>query len=84
MNSGREFLDWKGLTTSVIEKPTQRTKIYYFYPYSANNEQINGQIRRKIPKGSAIDSYLAQEIQVIEDWLNHYPSALDNEPRAIG
>lgn len=55
----------------------QRTEIYYCHPYSSyergTNERLNREIRRKIPKGSDLTKYSAQDIQDVENWLNDYP-----------
>ena len=38
-----------------------------------SNENLNGMIRRKIPKGSDIKCYSEQDISNVESWINHYP-----------
>ncbi|MGX7349223.1 hypothetical protein ACWOEP_03090, partial [Dolosicoccus paucivorans] len=40
------------------------------------NEQINGQIRRHIPKGSIIRDYSKAQIKSIEEWINNYPRGI--------
>jgi IS30 family transposase len=64
-----------------------RTQIYYCHPYSSwergTNEQINGHLRRFIPKGCSISDYSTTEIQKIEDWLNNYPRKILNGQSAI-
>lgn len=51
--------------------------VYFCDPYSSwqkgSVENVNGIIRRFIPKGSNISDYTSHEIQMIEDWLNHTP-----------
>ncbi|MGI6586747.1 MAG: hypothetical protein ACOX3L_12705 [Lutisporaceae bacterium] len=37
------------------------------------NEQVNGHIRRFIPKGTAIAKYSTEEIGKVQEWLNNYP-----------
>ena len=77
VDSGSEFLGWKSLERFVPAKNKVRTQIYYCHPYSAwergSNEQINGHIRRFIPKGSDISRYTHKQIKKIQDWLNNYP-----------
>ena len=88
VDNGSEFLDWRSLEKSCISKGTvPRTQIYYCHPYSSwergTNEQINGHLRRFIPKGCAISDYSTKEIQEIEDWLNNYPRKILNGQSAI-
>ena len=78
VDNGSEFLDWRSLEKSCISKgKIPRTQVYYCHPYHSwergTNEQINGHIRRFVPKGCAISEYSSKEIQDIEDWLNNYP-----------
>lgn len=51
--------------------------IYFCDPYSSwqkgTVENVNGLIRRFIPKGANISLYTEWYIQKIEDWLNHTP-----------
>jgi IS30 family transposase len=51
--------------------------IYFCDPYSSWQkgavENVNGIIRRFIPKGSNINDYTEKQIQIIEDYLNHTP-----------
>ena len=58
VDNGSEFLGFKNLISSLFAKKKARTEIYYCHPYSSyergSNEQMNGQIRRFIPKGSDI------------------------------
>jgi IS30 family transposase len=81
-------VDWRSLEKSCISKGTlPRTQIYYCHPYSSwergTNEQINGHLRRFIPKGCSISDYSTTEIQKIEDWLNNYPRKILNGQSAI-
>lgn len=78
VDNGSEFLGWRDLEKSIISKiGKERTKVYYCHPYHAwergSNEQINGHLRRFIPKGSAISKYSTKVISEIEEWLNNYP-----------
>jgi IS30 family transposase len=51
--------------------------IYFCDPYASwqkgGVENVNGIIRRFIPKGANISDYTDQEIRIIEDYLNHTP-----------
>ena len=51
--------------------------IYFCDPYSSwqkgGIENMNGIIRRFIPKGANISDYSDRQIQIIEDYLNHTP-----------
>ena len=78
VDNGSEFLDWRGLErSSVSRREVSRTQIYYCHPYHSwergTNEQVNGHIRRFIPKGSAISDYNTKDIKEIQEWLNAYP-----------
>lgn len=52
-------------------------KTFFCHPYSSwekgTVENTIGRIRRFIPKGADISTYTDQQIQQIEDWLNHTP-----------
>lgn len=77
VDNGSEFLNWPKLEKSCLAQHKKRTQIYYCHPYSSwergSNEQINGHIRRFIPKGSDISKYTNKRIKEIERWLNSYP-----------
>jgi IS30 family transposase len=77
VDNGSEFLDYKGLERSVIDKESKRLKVYYAHPYSSwergTNENINKLIRRFIPKGTDIGKVSKKTIKYIEDWINSYP-----------
>ncbi|MGI6576669.1 MAG: IS30 family transposase [Eubacteriales bacterium] len=76
VDNGSEFLDWRKLERSCISSKA-RTRIYYCHPYHSwergTNEQINGHIRRFIPKGCSIAKYSTKAILKIQEWLNDYP-----------
>ena len=82
VDNGSEFLGWEMLEKSCLKANTKRPDIYYCHPYSARErctiEQINGHIRRFIPKGSDISKYTNQELKDIETWLNTYPRRIIN------
>lgn len=77
VDNGSEFLDYKGIETSVKRSRKDRTKVYYAHPFSSwergTNENTNKLIRRFIPKGSSIDEISPSMIKYIESWLNNYP-----------
>lgn len=77
MDNGSEFLDFKGMETSIKRKGKQRTKVYYAHPFSSwergTNENTNKLIRRFIPKGTSIDDVSLSMTKYIENWLNNYP-----------
>lgn len=83
VDNGSEFLDWRNLEQSCISKRGKpRTQIYYCHPYHSwergTNEQVNGHIRRFIPKGCAISDYTSKEILELQEWLNNYPRKILN------
>ncbi|MDG2769584.1 IS30 family transposase [Vibrio parahaemolyticus] len=83
VDNGSEFLDWKSLEQSCVSSSgVLRTHIYYCHPYHSwergTNEQVNGHIRRFIPKGCAISKYSTKEILEIQEWLNNYPRKILN------
>lgn len=83
VDNGSEFLDWRNLEKSCVSKRgALRTQIYYCHPYRSwergTNEQINGQLRRFIPKGCAISEYSKKDILEIQEWLNNYPRKILN------
>ena len=75
-DNGVEFLNGAGIERSCRSKK-QRTTLYYCHPYSAyergTNENINRMIRRFYPKGCNFDQVTPEEVQRLEDWINHYP-----------
>ena len=76
-DNGVEFLDWKALEVSVLDKNKQRTTTYFAHAYSSwergSNENANRIIRRFIPKGLDIADFSKKEIKRIEKWMNSYP-----------
>lgn len=75
-DNGVEFSDWGYIEKSCRTKGN-RTIVYFCHPYSSwergSNENLNKMIRRWIPKGDDIGLYSPEEIQAIQDWINHYP-----------
>lgn len=55
----------------------KRTKVYYCHPYSSwergSNENVNGMIRRRHPKGTDFSKVTPEEIAATESWINSYP-----------
>ncbi len=76
-DNGVEFIDWKFLEISVLDKNNRRTMIYFAHSYSSwergTNENQNRMIRRFVPKGTNIVDFSDEDIQWIEDWMNNYP-----------
>jgi IS30 family transposase len=76
-DNGSEFLDWKGIETSVVKVAKKRTEVYFAHPYSSwergSNENQNRMIRRFIPKGTDIGKVSEARIAEIENWMNNYP-----------
>jgi len=77
LDNGVEFLNWKSLEVSVLEKNKRRTTTYFAHAYSSwergSNENANRIIRRFIPKGSNIADFSKKEIKRVEKWMNNYP-----------
>ena len=75
-DNGWEFLDWRGIEKSCLNGG-QRTQQYFCHPYRAwergSIENMNGLIRRFIPKGTDISKQTKKRIQETEDWINHLP-----------
>jgi IS30 family transposase len=76
VDNGSEFSDFHGIEKSSYGK-TKRTSVYYCHPYCSSergtNERLNREIRRLVPKGSALSKYTIEDVQKIEDWVNAYP-----------
>ena len=77
VDNGSEFADAEGLQRSIINEGEKRTKVYYCHPYSSwergSNENVNGMIRRRHPKGTDFSKVTAEEIAATENWINSYP-----------
>ena len=83
VDNGSEFLDWRNIERSYVSRQgILRTQIYFCHPYHSwergTNEQVNGHIRRFVPKGCAIAEYSTKEILEIQEWLNDYPRKVLN------
>lgn len=63
--------------TSLFAEDERRTEIDYCHPYCSferrSNEQMNGQIRRFIPKGSDISKVSKKRLNEITTHFNRYP-----------
>lgn len=82
VDNGSEFLDFQSLEKSIYGKNKKRTQVYYCHPYCScergTNERINREIRRLVPKGTNLSKYTPNEVQSIENWINHYPRKVLN------
>ena len=60
-----------------MKKIIPRTKVYYAHPYSSwehgSNENQNGMIRRKHPKGTNFAEVSKAKLAKTEEWMNSYP-----------
>ena len=76
-DNGVEFLDFKSMEQSCINKVVPRTTVYYCHPFCSgergSNENQNKMIRRHIEKGSDISEFSDDDILYIQDWINNYP-----------
>lgn len=77
VDNGSEFAAAEKLERSAVNKTIPRTKVYFCHPYSSwergSNENVNGMIRRKHPKGTDFSKVSAAEIARTEAWVNSYP-----------
>lgn len=62
---------------SCVNKRLPRTKVYFCHPYSSwergTNENTNGMIRRRFPKGTNFAAVTNAQIAQAENWINNYP-----------
>ena len=60
-----------------VRNKRPRTTIYYCHPSSpgerGSNENVNGMIRRRHPKGTNFANVTQEEIAATENWINNYP-----------
>lgn len=77
VDNGSEFAASDLLERSALSKNKKRTQIYYAHPYSSwergSNENQNGMLRRKFPKGTVFSRVTAKAVSAAADWLNNYP-----------
>ena len=75
-DNGVEFSDWQTLERHLNEQG-EDTKIYFAHPYHScergRSENINGLIRRFIPKGTDFKDITESSILMIEYLLNNRP-----------
>lgn len=80
-DNGSEFLDFKSLEQSSINK-MKRTSIYYAHPFSSfergSNENANRFIRRILPKKTTFDTLTQNDINHLAEWMNRYPRRIFN------
>lgn len=76
-DNGTEFAAAEELERSCINKHLPRTKVYFCHPYSSwergTNENTNGMIRRRFPKGTNFAAVTNAQIVQAENWINNYP-----------
>lgn len=77
VDNGTEFAAAEELERSCVNKTVPRTKVYYAHPYSSwergSNENGNGMIRRKFPKGTVFEDVTTADVAAAADWMNNYP-----------
>lgn len=75
-DNGTEFAA-EELERSCVNKRLPRTKVYFCHPYSSwergTNENTNGMIRRRFPKGTNFAAVTNAQIAQAENWINNYP-----------
>ena len=75
-DNGVEFSDWQTLEEH-LNAQGEDTKIYFAHPYHSwergRSENINGLIRRFLPKGTDFKDLTKSDILMIEDMLNNRP-----------
>ncbi len=80
VDNGVEFADFHGMERSIFDNTQNRTYVFYCHPYCScergSNENQNRMIRRHIPKGVDMDPVQEEEIEYIENWINHYPRGI--------
>ena len=78
MDNGSEFANYQAIEKSIFGG--KRTNTYYCHPYCSSergtNERLNREIRRLIPKGTALSKYSNNDIKEVEEWLNNYPRSI--------
>ena len=76
-DNGTEFAASEELERSCVNKRLPRTKVYFCHPYSSwergTNENTNGMIRRRFPKGTNFAAVTNAQIAQAENWINNYP-----------
>lgn len=76
-DNGTEFAAAAELERSCVNKRLPRTKVYFCHPYSSwergTNENTNGMIRRRFPKGTNFAAVTNAQIAQAENWINNYP-----------
>ena len=71
LDNGKEFAEHEAIAEAL------KIDIYFAKPYRSwergTNENTNGLIRQFLPKARRLDNVTSEEIQAIEDNLNHRP-----------
>jgi len=70
-DNGKEFADHKGIASDL------KADIYFAHPYASwergTNENTNGLVRQYFPKTRDLSTVTDDEIQIVENRLNHRP-----------
>ncbi len=88
-DNGSEFLDVKGIQRSYrigLDDPGGASKrvgeIYFAHPFCSSergtNENTNGLLRRRFPKGTDFSQVSSEELQDHVRWINNYPRKIFN------
>lgn len=80
LDNGVEFSSADLIERSCFIPEEKRTKVYFAHPYSSfergTNENQNGMIRRRHPKGTDFEKVSEMELQKTEEWINNYPRGI--------
>ncbi len=81
VDNGSEFADCEGMERSCITGK-RRTQLYYCHPRCpgerGSNEKQNQMIRWHFPKGTDFGQVTAEQVRLVQDWLNNYPRKILN------
>ena len=71
LDNGTEFCKWEKVVENI------GLDIYFARPYRSSergtNERMNGFVRKFFPKKTDFNIISDQQIQVVQDWINHRP-----------
>lgn len=79
-DNGTSFARPEELERRARAPDKKRWLVFYAHPYRAwergSNENFNGFLRRKVPKGCDIKAFSDAEIASVTSWLNSYPRGI--------